>query len=594
MESAQLPVTSHRCSTVSAPIAEAPRTALLESQVKAAIERLMHDGKADRATRLDEPEQALTSRARAGCAPSRSQCLDQQEHTVRYAARHTAADHGGLPGYAAEAREVSDTLQQMIELSPQATFLLQQGRVVLSNQAGARLLGWPGADSLLGRRTHDFIDTNDEDLFDLGPAASPWTASEAGFIEQTWHRRDGTPIVVELAAARVQHRARPAIQIIARDITQRKRNDVLQQAQNRILNMIAAHCPLPDILAAIASVGEDQASGGLCAIRELECNGTILCRQVAPSLPSTFVAAQARLPVGLTHGSCSAAAFLGEAVVATDIARDSLWTAQREPALTTGLRACSSWPIFGRDGAILGTLALYFRERTAPRPYDQQVVRTCTRLAALAIESCAAQERMRRLAHYDELTGLPNRFLFSEYLNLALHHAKRQRRKFAVLFLDLDKFKEINDTLGHLAGDRVLQVVASRLRASLRTTDKIARIGGDEFYILIEELTDLSGVADIAEKLLVAASSPVEFEGRQCVVSASIGVSIYPDDGMDETALIGNADGAMYDAKHRGRNGYRFHGRKTPDARSRESSPIGYARIESGAPDRVPPAHRDK
>jgi diguanylate cyclase (GGDEF)-like protein len=132
-------------------------------------------------------------------------------------------------------------------------------------------------------------------------------------------------------------------------------------------------------------------------------------------------------------------------------------------------------------------------------------------------------------------------------------------------FLDLDKFKEINDTLGHDAGDIVLCEIASRLRGCLRHTDKIARMGGDEFYVLIEELDDARYAADVANKLLEAASQPVLIGGKECKLSVSIGIAIYPDDGGDGPTLLKNADKAMYKAKDLGKNGYQTY--SSPDSR---------------------------
>ena len=187
-----------------------------------------------------------------------------------------------------------------------------------------------------------------------------------------------------------------------------------------------------------------------------------------------------------------------------------------------------------------------------------QLIRICTNLAGIAIESRASDEKIRYLAHYDGLTSLPNRFLFKEYLDLALRNAKRHGQKFAVFFLDLDKFKEINDTFGHDAGDQVLREIARRLRNCLRHTDKIARMGGDEFYVLIEELDDGHYAADVAQKLLHEAARPMRIGDQDYQLSISIGISIYPDDGDNEQALLKNADSAMYRVKELGKNAYQF------------------------------------
>jgi diguanylate cyclase (GGDEF)-like protein len=164
-----------------------------------------------------------------------------------------------------------------------------------------------------------------------------------------------------------------------------------------------------------------------------------------------------------------------------------------------------------------------------------------------------------KLAQHDALTGLPNRTLFHDRLLQALAHAERERTQLAVFFLDLDRFKHINDSLGHTVGDRLLQEVARRLQATMRKEDTIARMGGDEFIILMQELHQEQDAAHMAEKLLNALASTFEIDGRAFYISASIGVSMYPRDAAQPDALVANADVAMYRAKHRGRNRYEFY-----------------------------------
>jgi diguanylate cyclase (GGDEF)-like protein/PAS domain S-box-containing protein len=167
-----------------------------------------------------------------------------------------------------------------------------------------------------------------------------------------------------------------------------------------------------------------------------------------------------------------------------------------------------------------------------------------------------SEERLRELAHQDALTHLPNRALFVERLGEALVRARWTGRGVAVLFMDLDRFKDINDSLGHDAGDRLLCLVAERLRGGLRETDLVARFGGDEFVVLVDELADGVRVERIAEKLLAALQPPFELGEARLRVTASIGTSLYPADGDDPGVLVKNADIAMYRAKERGRNTY--------------------------------------
>jgi len=169
-------------------------------------------------------------------------------------------------------------------------------------------------------------------------------------------------------------------------------------------------------------------------------------------------------------------------------------------------------------------------------------------------------ERIRHLATHDGLTGLPNRVMFSQMLNFTIESSRRYGRRFAVLFIDLDGFKAINDSLGHEAGDTLLCEVAARLKKALRASDVVARLGGDEFVALLQEVAHHEQMAHAARKILSAVIEPVEIAGRACGVTASIGGSMYPDDAADERSLMKNADGAMYRAKQDGKNAFRCHG----------------------------------
>jgi len=174
-----------------------------------------------------------------------------------------------------------------------------------------------------------------------------------------------------------------------------------------------------------------------------------------------------------------------------------------------------------------------------------------------------AEESIRHLATHDTLTGLPNRALFTEALGQALREARHQGRRLALMFVDLDHFKIINDTLGHDAGDLLLAQMAQGLRDSLRAEDLVARLGGDEFVALVRYPAGADEVAVVARKLLAAASRPFVLQGQECRVSASVGICLYPDNADDEASLMKGADIAMYEAKRGGRNAYRFF---SPDA----------------------------
>jgi len=166
----------------------------------------------------------------------------------------------------------------------------------------------------------------------------------------------------------------------------------------------------------------------------------------------------------------------------------------------------------------------------------------------------AAQARIHHLAHHDTLTGLPNRSAFMEHLQHLMQGAREQGTQLALLFVDLDHFKRVNDSLGHLVGDVLLRTVAARITTSLRATDIVARFGGDEFMVLLPQVAQRSDVEEVAHKLLQAIAAPVHAEGRPLSVTASGGVALFPADGESAETLIKHADTAMYLAKARGRN----------------------------------------
>jgi diguanylate cyclase (GGDEF)-like protein/PAS domain S-box-containing protein len=173
-------------------------------------------------------------------------------------------------------------------------------------------------------------------------------------------------------------------------------------------------------------------------------------------------------------------------------------------------------------------------------------------------ERTYAEEQIKHLAYHDALTALPNRLLFKDRLTVAISHAQRERAKLAVLFLDLDRFKVINDSLGHNIGDHLLQSVAGRVQSCLRDSDTVARLGGDEFTLLLPQLSVAEDAAVVAQKILDAVRYPFHIDGRELFVTTSVGISLYPDDGLDAETLIKNADTAMYQAKEQGRDNYQL------------------------------------
>ena len=176
-----------------------------------------------------------------------------------------------------------------------------------------------------------------------------------------------------------------------------------------------------------------------------------------------------------------------------------------------------------------------------------------------AIERKKAEDIIKKLAYHDSLTGLPSRTLFNDRFNMAIADSKRNNRKTALIMLDLDHFKYINDNFGHAAGDEVLKEVSAKLTGILRQTDTVCRMGGDEFAILIPEINAKEMVDEVAHRILVAIGKPITTHGIEEKISASLGIAIYPEDGETLEILIKRADTAMYEVKKIGRNNYLYY-----------------------------------
>jgi diguanylate cyclase (GGDEF)-like protein len=353
------------------------------------------------------------------------------------------------------------------------------------------------------------------------------------------------------------------------DISARKRQEQQLEGERRVLQVIAAGAPLASALEQICRLVEEQYPSALCSVLLLDADGRHLRHGAAPSLPEAWCRAADGIPVGPRAGSCGTAAHLNRQVIASDIATDELWAEPRALALEHGLRACWSTPIPGSEQAVLGTFAVYFRTPRSPEPEEIAVIGRATDIARIAIERNRAQRRIQQLAHYDELTALPNRLLFNQALEDALRETAQSAQPLALLFVDVDRFKNVNDTLGHDMGDRLLKEVAARLRRCLRGGDLLARFGGDEFVVLLPELPYEGYAAGVAARLLAALTDPLRLDDQECHVTASIGVATCPQDGRDAQTLQKHADTALHRAKDQGRNSF-CHYSPQGDLHSRE------------------------
>lgn len=242
---------------------------------------------------------------------------------------------------------------------------------------------------------------------------------------------------------------------------------------------------------------------------------------------------------------------------------------RRECALETGLRSCFAFPVRS-DGHVIGVLEFFSCFARQPDASLPAISRTLGAQIGQFIQRKRSDERIRYLANYDQHTGLLNRMAFNERLRAAIARAQRDKRHVALLFIDLDGFKRINDTLGHDAGDALLQQFSQRLRSCFRGSDAVARLGGDEFAALVLDYGGNAEVlAHLARKVLRCTGEPFGLQGREYRLGASIGVGIFPEDGTDAVTLLRSADVAMYRVKLNGESNFQFSSART-DARQHD------------------------
>ena len=358
------------------------------------------------------------------------------------------------------------------------------------------------------------------------------------------------------------------------DITQRKQAEWLEDDRRDVLEMVARHQPVEHVLTRLCRMAERQLPGVVASLLLLQ-DGSL--KNFAPNLPADFAEALAPRLLTLSAALCGRAELNGR-YACCDVGRDAEWAAYREAAFAHGLRGCWAAPVRSSEGDFLGMVVLYLRNLREMDEWGQRLIDQVAKLATVAIEHRELAEQLTHRAFHDPLTGLPNRVLFEERLEQAVARARRNGTTVALVAMDLDRFKQINDTLGHEAGDELLQQFAARIRGSLRETDPVARVGGDEFMVVLPDLADPKGPATVARKLVEAMKAPFALAGREIPMSASIGVCVYPQDAQDLESLHRGADAALYGSKRAGRNRYQLAsdllvGEDTPDAASSPPAP---------------------
>lgn len=339
------------------------------------------------------------------------------------------------------------------------------------------------------------------------------------------------------------------------DITDRWKVEQRIEAHDRMLEMVAKGAELTDILETIVRQVQFEDATARCSVLLLDAQGKHLTKGAAPDLPAFYNEAIDGIEIGVGVGSCGTAAALGQRVVVEDILVHPYWKPYVELARAAGLRACWSEPIVSTHGRVLGTFAIYHAEPKSPLPVDIERIGFAANVAALAIENRQAHDELERRAYFDYLTGLANRRYFFEKAENEMVRTMRYGGALSLVMLDIDHFKQVNDTHGHKVGDTVLQKLAEVARATLRDVDVVGRIGGEEFAVLLPA-TGAEPAMEAAERLRVAlAAAPVTLSlGPPLHFTASFGVATLSEKGANIDTLLNQSDQALYRAKTEGRN----------------------------------------
>jgi diguanylate cyclase (GGDEF)-like protein/PAS domain S-box-containing protein len=444
---------------------------------------------------------------------------------IRHSAVPVIDTQGRLTGYLGTCHDITEQrLAELLALGKEqqirmladnvpaliAYFDAEDMKCLFANKAYAQMWGWDEV-SIIGRTVEEVIGA--EGFREIEPHIERTRRGESVTYERTVAAAEGGTRVLEvnLRPQRDAHDGTVSAVVLIHDITRhRLAEQAARDSEVRLRKFTEA-----------AQAGIVFHEDGIVT----DCNDAIL-----------------RM-TGYTH-----AELLGSQIiqyVAPERRDESL------DALRRGLEKPYESEILAKDGT---RIPVEFEGRVMPfngKEYRLSMVRDIRRRKA-------SQARIDFLAHHDLLTGLPNRALLHDRLEFILETAKRRGTQAAVLFIDLDNFKTVNDSLGHVAGDALLRVIAERIPKALRSVDVVSRHGGDEFLVVLPELDGDNGPVPVAEKLLTAVSEPMELEGQSISVSPSIGISVFPRDGVTADALIKNADAAMYLAKERGRNNYQF------------------------------------
>ena len=451
-------------------------------------------------------------------------------------------------------RQSGQQFRNLFEYASDAVFVNDlNGRFLDVNVLACQGLGY-SREELLSMSVQDVaVD------FDISRVGQIWAQLELASpvtVDAMHVRRDGSRFPVEIRIIAIEHAGKKAILAIVRDVTDRKHAEWLERDRRGVLEMVALGLPLADVLDQLAQAVERQITGSSAAVFMLQ-NGSISLH--GPMLPKEWRQALQLCLLSLARTLSAGIWDSGDPFGVTLIESDPVWNELRPVARDHGIRACWSVAIQSTDGTPLGLLTVFCARAQRPTAAEAQTLDMCAKLATICIDHHQATGQLSHLVRHDRLTGLPNRLMFDDRIQQALALAARTGKQVGLLAMDIDKFKNINDSLGHHAGDQLLQQFAQRLRGQLRESDTMARIGGDEFVVVLPELESADGPSIVAQKMVESLGEPFALGDSGVRATTSIGIARFPQDGRDPVMLMKRADAALYRAKALGGDGYSYY-----------------------------------
>jgi len=430
-------------------------------------------------------------------------------------------------------RDAEERYRSLVELAPNGVMVTSNGIIEYANSAAASMLGASSPAQLMGRKLEEFVQHEQRErhrerdrYLQAGPGKTP-------FEERRLRRLDGSETVLETAGVSYLERGRLVQQTVMRDITeQRKARQTLAEREQRFRDVLEASGEY---------VWETDAAWRYTFLSErVETVLGYLRHEMIGRTPRDF------MPLGESRAMND---WFAQHATRGEPFRDQVYRSLTKSGRVIW-QSVTGVPVIDATGRLAG-----YRGTGADITARKQ-----------------AEERIQYLATRDALTGLPNRVLLADRADQAILAAARARDSIALLFLDLDRFNLVNDSLGHAAGDALLRAVAERLGGTLRRDDTMARLGGDEFVLLWNGMKDFGDAATAAQRALAILARPFTIEGRTLTITASIGISVYPGDGRDFGELLKNADAAKNHAKETGRNTFRFF---SPELNARAVARLG-------------------